>query len=96
MKTFKNVKLFQAQGRQGFLVALDIEDFKDDRYAEEKLINWLKNNHDEIYWDIELHENGTVHLEEFEDGCQIVFTGDNNSFYLTEVEIERIVLNPMA
>ena len=36
MKTFKNVKLFQARDRQGFLVSLDIEDLKDDRYADPK------------------------------------------------------------
>lgn len=92
----KNIKLFQSQDRQGFLISLDVEDLKNDTYSEEKLINWLKNNHDEIYWDIELQENGTVNLEQYTDGYRIVFSGDNGIFILEEVEIERIVFNPMT
>lgn len=96
MKTFKNVKLFQAQNIQGLLISLDIEDLKNDKFAGAILINWLKNNHEDIYWDIELHEKGSVNLEEYTDGYKVVFSGDNGIFILEEVKIERIVFNPMS
>ena len=88
----KNVKLFQSQDKQGFLVTLDVEDLKNDKYADAVLINWLYKNHNEIYWDIELQENGSVNLEEYTDGFKIVFSGDNGLFILEEVEVEKIEL----
>lgn len=88
----KNVKLFQSQDKQGFLVTLDVEDLKNDKYADAVLINWLYENHNEIYWDIELQENGSVNLEQYTDGFKIVFSGDNGLFILEEVEVEKIEL----
>lgn len=98
----KNVKLFQSQDRQGFLVSLDIEDLKNEKHnfhflhedVKENLINWLKNNHNEIFWDIEMHEGGDVNLEQSAcyDTYSIVFSGDNGIFVLEEVEVEKIEL----
>ena len=88
----KNVKLFQSQDKQGFLVTLDVEDLKKDKYADAVLIHWLYENHNEIYWDIELQENGSVNLEQYTDGFKIVFSGDNGIFILEEVEVEKIEL----
>ena len=83
-------KLFQSQDRQGFLVNIDINEISFNELAKDSLLNWLENNHNNIYWDIEANEGGNVRLENYTDGLQIVFSGDNGLFILEEIEIETV------
>tara|TARA_R100001509_G_scaffold153175_1_gene113877 strand:+ start:621 stop:896 length:276 start_codon:yes stop_codon:yes gene_type:complete len=90
----KNLKTFQSENKEGFIVNIDITKLLEDSPINiiRKLENWLKENHTDIYWDIEMHEGGTVYLEQYSNGYNIVFTGDNGIFRLKEIETETIEL----
>jgi|TARA_R110000787_G_scaffold218674_1_gene327368 hypothetical protein len=80
--------LFQAENRQGFLINIDL----DQSFLKEVLWNWLKENHSDIYWDIEMNEGGSIKLEidtNTSPKC-ITFSGDNGVFELVECEVENI------
>jgi len=75
--------LFQSTtGRQNILLAVDLT--QED--LETKLWNWLEEKHNEIFWDIEMHEGGEIRFQHDE----IIFSGDNGIFVFEAVEIETI------
>ena len=76
--------LFQSQDRQGFLVLIDIE----QSFLKEVLWNWLEEKHNDIFWDIEMHEGGSISLALENDEKRITFSGDNGIFELIECETE--------
>lgn len=89
-----NTKLFQSQDKEGFLVNINmdyiisINQRHDDMGASiQMLLEWLENLHYDIFWDIEAYD---VDINEFDEGYQIIFRGDNGIFELNEVEVESI------
>lgn len=87
-------KLFQSQDREGFLVNINIDYIVSihqkhvDMYQSiKKLLEWLEYNYYDTFYDIEAFD---VFIDEFEEGYQIVFVGDNGHFELNEVETETI------
>jgi hypothetical protein len=75
--------LFQSTtGRQNILVSIDLS--QSD--LENKLWNWLEEKHNEIFWDIEMHEGGNIII----DKDEIIFSGDNGIFTFDAVETETI------
>jgi len=54
--------------------------------TESRLHDWLRDNHEDIFWDIELHEKGLdgVHFS----GDEILFSGDNGLFTLNRISPE--------
>lgn len=87
-------KLFQSQDREGFLVNINVDYIVSihqkhvDMYQSiKKLLDWLEFNYYDTFYDIEAFD---VYINEFEEGYQIVFVGDNGNFELNEVEIETI------
>jgi len=54
--------------------------------TESILHDWLRDNHEDIFWDIELHEKGLggVHFS----GDEILFSGDNGRFTLNRISPE--------
>ena len=89
-----NVKLFQTQDRQGFLVNINMDyitsiDQRRDDMGEsiQTLLEWLEHNHNDVYWDIEAYD---VDVNEFDEGYQVVFTGDNGIYELNQVDVESI------
>ncbi len=75
-------KLFQSNCRRGHLVMVNM---MDDN-LEDKLWTWLKEEHNDIYWDIEMHEGGKVRV--YKDS--ITFTGDNGIYELDECRVATI------
>jgi hypothetical protein len=55
-------------------------------FTELRLHDWLRDNHEDIFWDIELHEKGLdgVHFS----GDEILFSGDNGRFTLNRISPE--------
>lgn len=84
------MKLFQSQNRQGFLVQIDMSQISNNKNGEEKLLFWLEENHNQIFWDIEAHDGGSVRIDDCTDGSRIVFSGDNGIFELHEIQVETI------
>ena len=89
-----NVKLFQTQDRQGTLVnvnmdyVISIHQRHSDMGASiQMLLEWLENLHYDVFYDIEAYD---VDINEFEEGYQIVFVGDNGTLELDQVEVESI------
>ena len=87
-------KLFQSQDREGFLVNINIDyivsihqKHVDMGQSMKKLLTWLEFNYYDTFNDIEAFD---VHVDEYEEGYQILFVGDNGSFELNEVEVETI------
>jgi hypothetical protein len=74
--------LFQSTDRQGFLVSIDLNQSE----LEDKLWDWIEHDHSEIFWDIEMHEGGSIRIEH----DTIQFSGDNGIFTLEAVETETI------
>lgn len=75
--------LFQSTtGRQNILVSIDLNQSE----LEDKLWNWLEQKHNEIFWDIEMHEGGSIRIET----DTIEFSGDNGIFTLEAIETETI------
>lgn len=81
-------QLFQTQNRQGTLVQIDIF----EKGIKDKLWNWLENEHNEIFWDIEMHEGGSIIIQrDFRKlNSSITFMGDNGIFELEQVDAETI------
>ena len=78
--------LFQSQHRQGLLVMINTE----QSFLKEMLWNWLEEKHNDIFWDIEMHEGGSIRLNlENNEKC-ITFSGDNGIFELIECETETL------
>ena len=79
--------LFRSQNRQQFLVNINLE--QED--LKGNLICWLHEHHNDIYWDIEMHEGGEVILDKYADCLDITFRGDNGLFILEQVtQIETL------
>tara|TARA_R100000935_G_scaffold50784_1_gene76871 strand:- start:593 stop:841 length:249 start_codon:yes stop_codon:yes gene_type:complete len=80
-------KLFQSQNKEGFLININV----NQSYLKEVLWAWLEENHNDIYWDIEMHEGGSIETN-FDglNGGFITFRGDNGIFELEEVEAENL------
>jgi hypothetical protein len=78
--------LFQMQGRGGRLVQVNL----NQENIKEKLYYWLKEMHNEIFWDIEMQEGGSVELCNRIDGDIIVFSGDNGIFEMEEVIVQTV------
>ena len=75
--------LFQSTtGRQNILVSIDLNQLE----LETKLWDWLEHKHTEIFWDIEMHEGGSIRIDE----DTIEFSGDNGIFILEAIETETI------
>jgi len=75
--------LFQStSGRQNVLVQVDLN--QED--LETNLWDWLEGKHNEVFWDIEMHEGGAIQINKDE----IIFSGDNGIFTLEAVETETI------
>jgi hypothetical protein len=75
--------LFQSTtGRQNILVSVDL----NQSNLEDKLWNWLEQKHNEIFWDIEMHEGGSIRIE----ADSVEFSGDNGIFTLEAIETETI------
>ncbi len=81
-------QLFQTQNRQGTLVQIDIF----EKGIKDKLWNWLENEHNEIFWDIEMYEGGSIIIQrDFRKlNSSITFMGDNGIFELEQVDTETI------
>tara|TARA_R100000935_G_scaffold32482_1_gene53014 strand:+ start:6100 stop:6333 length:234 start_codon:yes stop_codon:yes gene_type:complete len=75
-------KLFQSNCRQGHLIMVDM-DMAD---LEERLWVWLEEKHNEVYWDIEMHEGGSVKVTP----SLITFSGDNGIYELEECVVDNI------
>ena len=80
--------LFQSQDRQGFLINIDLE----QSFLKETLWVWLEEKHNDIFWDIEMQEGGSIRLDTGDrfTGSSITFSGDNGIFELVEVETEEL------
>ncbi len=76
--------LFQSSDRQGFLVSIDLN--QSELELKDKLWNWMREKHSDIFFDIEMHEGGRITL----NIDSIEFWGDNGVFTLEAVEIENI------
>lgn len=77
------MKLFKSTtGRQDILVAIELS--QSD--LENKLWNWLEEKHNEIFIDIEMHNGGSIVIDEDE----IIFIGDNGTITLEVAETETI------
>ncbi len=79
-------KLYQMQGRGGRLVQVNL----NQENIKEKLYYWLKEMHNEIFWDIEMQEGGRVELYNRIDGNLIIFYGDNGIFEMEEVITQTV------
>ena len=81
-------QLFQTQNRQGTLVQINI--FEPG--IKDKLWNWLENEHNEIFWDIEMYEGGSIIIQRDvrKLNSSITFMGDNGIFELEQVDVETI------
>jgi len=66
---------------KGVIVSVNLGDGYEDR-----LVDWLSNNHESIFSDLDYHEGGSVSVSPEE----IVFSGDNGIFILDRINIERI------
>ena len=87
-------KLFQAQNREGFLVNINVDLISsiDQKWVDigdsiKTFLEWLEFEHNQIYLDIEPYD---VEINEFEEGFQIVFLGENGIFELDEIDVELI------
>lgn len=78
--------LFQMQGRSGRLVQIDL----NQKNIDQKLFNWLEEKHNEIFWDLEMHEGGSVNITKYTEGFTITFKGDNGIFEMEEVIVQTI------
>jgi len=78
--------LFQMQGRSGRLVQVDL----NQKNITDKLFSWLEEKHNEIFWDIEMHEGGSVEVYKGVDGFTITFSGDNGIFEMEEVIVQTV------
>lgn len=79
------MKLFKStSGRQEIILGLDLN--QNELELKDKLWNWLREKHSDIFWDIEMHEGGRVEIH----GDEISFWGDNGLFSLESVHIETI------
>ncbi len=78
--------LFQMQGRSGRLVQVDL----NQKNIDEKLFNWLEEKHNEIFWDLEMHEGGSVNITKYTEGFTITFSGDNGIFEMEEVIVQTV------
>lgn len=75
--------LFQSTtGRHDILVTIDL----NQEQLEDKLWAWIEQKHSEIFWDIEMHEGGSIRV----DADSIEFSGDNGIFTLEAVETETV------
>ena len=75
--------LFQSTtGRQNILVAVDL----GNENVESNLWSWLEEKHNQIFWDIEMHEGGSIRINLDE----IIFSGDNGIFVFEAVDIETV------
>jgi len=81
----ENIKLFQMQGKSGILLQVDF----NQKNLRDKLYFWLKENHNEIFWDLEMLE-GSVYIYKGTDGNQISFSGDNGILEMDEVIVEKV------
>ena len=80
----KNVKLFKVN--EGLLSVDLLED-----NLEERLLDWLEENHWEMWADLEMWEGGVVCPHDYGDGnCSITFSGDNGIWELEEVKVETL------
>lgn len=77
--------LFQMQGRSGRLVQVDL----NQKNVDDKLYFWLKENYNEIFWDLEMLE-GSVNIYKGTDGFTITFSGDNGIFEMEEVIVQTV------
>ncbi len=85
------VKLFKANGKDGDIF-VNVKLKRTNNVLEivnpNELIDWLNFNYDEIYWDIELQEGGSVSIRECRwDGDLITFKGDNGIWEMKELEL---------
>ena len=86
--------LFQSTtGRQNILVSIDLNQSENE--LTDKLWNWLEEKHNEIFWDIEMHEGGSIKLNFVNPKLKMIvdsveFSGDNGIFTLEAVETETI------
>lgn len=55
---------------------------------DQKLFDWLEENHSDIFWDIEMHEKGVRGVQIM--GNEISFSGDNGIFFMERVRIQEI------
>lgn len=79
------MKLFKStSGRQEIILAVDLNQNELD--LKDKLWNWLREKHSDIFWDIEMHEGGWVAIQ----GDEISFWGDNGLFSLEAADVETI------
>ena len=78
--------LFQMQGRSGRLVQVNL----NQENIDEKLFNWLEEKHNEIFWDLEMHEGGSVNITKYTEGFTIIFRGDNGIFEMEEVIVQTV------
>ena len=79
-------KVYQMQGRGGRLVQVNL----NQENIKEKLYNWLKERHNEIFWDLEMHEGGSVNITKYKEGITITFSGDNGILEMEEVIIQTV------
>ena len=71
-------------GRNEILVNVDLNQTELD--LKDKLWNWLREKHSDIFWDIEWHEGGCINVT----SDQIYFCGDNGIFELEATDVETI------
>lgn len=67
-------QLFQSNCRRGHLLMVNLMDIN----LEAKLWAWLKEEHNDIYWDIEMQQGGTISVAH----NLITFSGDNGIYEL--------------
>jgi len=51
-----------------------------------KLWNWLEEKHNEVFWDLEMHEGGKIQIM----NSEISFWGDNGVLTLDRVDVDTI------
>lgn len=75
--------LFQSTtGRHHTLLMVDLKQSN----LEEKLWEWARWSHSDMFWDIEMQEGGSIKIDE----DTITFSGDNGIFTLEAIEVQTI------
>jgi len=76
------VLLFGNTAKEVFL------EIRPEMVAPSLLYNWLRDKHEHIFWDIELHTTGPEGISI--SGADIMFSGDNGVFILERIFPEKL------
>ena len=75
--------ILKAQGNDS-VISIDLESVT----VEETLVAWFMSDLEDIYWDIEFQEGGTIDIDHQEK--VVTFSGDNGIYVLEPIEITEL------